>query len=76
MWLVFVWFISGIDEKEKDAFFKHYPNCLAQSLYQAFYVAFPRSRKLFNRKFKEELVSTIYEWCTGNDISKQIGKSQ
>ncbi|CAO2578994.1 Protein FAM227B [Lemmus lemmus] len=54
-----------IPHRRKDAFFKVYPDCLAQAIYAAFQESFPESSDLFNNEFKEELGNTIFLWLSG-----------
>ncbi|XP_060030618.1 protein FAM227B isoform X2 [Erinaceus europaeus] len=49
----------------KDAFFRVYPDCLAQAIYATFQEAFPDSSDLFNDEFKEELGNNISLWLSG-----------
>ena len=55
----------GMNLNEKDFFFQYYPNCLSQSIYNAFCVAFPKSINSFDEDFIEGLLTTVYQWVTG-----------
>uniref|UniRef100_A0A5F8GNN2 Family with sequence similarity 227 member B n=1 Tax=Monodelphis domestica TaxID=13616 RepID=A0A5F8GNN2_MONDO len=61
----YVSFIVRVPNYEKDTFFKLYPDCLSQAIYTIFQEAFPDSSHLFDDEFKEELVTTIFQWVTG-----------
>ncbi|XP_044515987.1 protein FAM227B [Gracilinanus agilis] len=61
----YVSFIMRVPNYQKDTFFKLYPDCLSQAIYTIFQEAFPDSSHLFDNEFKDELVTTIFQWVTG-----------
>ncbi|XP_063302373.1 protein FAM227B [Pelobates fuscus] len=61
----FVTLFCGAPQEIKDFFFMIYPDCMSQSIYTAFYEAFPDSLPLFNDEFKSEITDLIFEWMSG-----------
>lgn len=49
----------------KLMFLKVYADCLAQSIYTAFYEAFPESIRLFQEEFKQYLCEVATTWISG-----------
>ncbi|XP_072480014.1 protein FAM227B [Notamacropus eugenii] len=61
----YVLLIMKVPSYRKDTFFKLYPDWLSQAIYTIFLEAFPDSSRLFDDAFKEELVTTMYDWMIG-----------
>eukprot|EP01135_Chromosphaera_perkinsii_P004031 Nk52_evm44s266 gene=Nk52_evmTU44s266 len=58
--------------KDKDSFFRLYPNALAQALFSTFCHAFPKSGKAFGDPFKEYLCDLTFAWCNGGKPIKKF----
>ncbi|XP_064608958.1 protein FAM227B-like [Liolophura sinensis] len=71
----FVALFHSINADVKDKFLMTYPNCLAQSLFVAFYKSFPDSRERFDADdFKQNLVDLVYEWTSGIKVIPGLWK--
>ncbi|XP_075201926.1 protein FAM227B [Anomaloglossus baeobatrachus] len=61
----FVALFCSIPHDVKDIFIQMYPDYLSQSIFAAFYKAFPQSRAQFNGGLKAEIVDLIFQWVSG-----------
>lgn len=61
----FVALLLSVNPEIKDKFFLVYSDCLAQSIFTAMWECFPESQRLFDAKFKEELIVNVWEWVSG-----------
>ncbi|XP_077989185.1 protein FAM227B-like isoform X2 [Glandiceps talaboti] len=61
----FVALFTSVNPDIKDKFFAVYADCLAQSIYAAYFEAFPDSRDQFDDVFKLELCDLCHEWISG-----------
>ncbi|XP_077863821.1 protein FAM227B-like [Saccoglossus kowalevskii] len=61
----FVALFTSVNPNIKDKFFAVYADCLAQSIYAAYFEAFPDSHQQFEGVFKTELCDLCHEWITG-----------
>ena len=52
----------------KDAFFKHFYNAIAQSVFCSLFFAYPKSRSKLNEEIKRELLDIFSELFTGTQI--------
>ena len=55
-----------IQDSKKDDFFANYHDALAQSIFSAWWTAFPKSRHKFDKPaFRQNICSMVAEWTTG-----------
>jgi len=62
----FVELFLEVEPKRKDEFFAHYHGGLAQTVYSAFWLSYPKSRDRFRLpSFRQEMFALVTEWTTG-----------
>jgi hypothetical protein len=62
----FTMLFMNVPDKQKDAFFEHYHDALAQSVFAAFFTAYPHSRYKFEApRFRQHICGMVAEWTTG-----------
>ncbi|XP_070542673.1 protein FAM227B-like isoform X2 [Ptychodera flava] len=61
----FVALFTSVNPDIKDKFFAAYADCLAQSIYAAYFEAFPDSHDQLDDVFKLELCDLCHEWVSG-----------
>lgn len=55
-----------VQDSKKDDFFANYHDALAQSIFSAWWTAFPKSRHKFDKPaFRQNICSMVAEWTTG-----------
>uniref|UniRef100_A0A0G4IBH0 Uncharacterized protein n=1 Tax=Chromera velia CCMP2878 TaxID=1169474 RepID=A0A0G4IBH0_9ALVE len=56
---------NSIPQNRKTAFFKRYPDAVAQALLFCLFLAYPKSRTLFTKDFRRDLSALFHYWAGG-----------